>query len=115
MIHFTPDTIEQNLVTQTRSLLLLIEARARVLSNATDVGAMMLLADQVADNVSALTGEALNGNRRDALSNCEAEYLFSRPMRISDANRTAIHEQMLKFTAAMRATLDRPKDEDVPF
>lgn len=115
MDKFAPANIERHLVQQTRNLLSRIDAASSRLRNVDDVKALMMLVDHVADNVSALTGDAVRDNRRDCLSIAEADYLFSRPFELRHETRDAIHEQMQKFTAAMRATLDPPKDEDVPF
>lgn len=115
MHKFTPATIEHHLIEQTRVLLSRIDAVSGRLGNATDVKALMMLVDHVADNVSALTGDAVRDNRRDCLTIAQSDYLFSRPLELSHETRDAIHKQMLKFTGVMRAALDRPKDEDVPF
>ena len=115
MNKFAPARIERHLVEQTKILLSRIEALSGRLSTATDVGALMMFADLVADNVSALTGDAIRDSDRDHIRAVEAEYLFSRPLDLRQEARDAIRQQMLKFTAAIRSTLGPPEDEEVPF
>jgi hypothetical protein len=115
MQHFAPHQLEQRLVEQTMTLLSRIEAASGRIADVRDVAALMLLVDQVHDNVSALTGEVGHDCDRDNLGITEADYLLSRPLELSELSRVAIRDQVYKLAARMRAIVDGPQDEDVPF
>lgn len=115
MSHFTQDTIKSLLVAQSASLLSRIEAGSSRIKDVRDVAALMLLVDQVHDTVSALTGEAGYDCDRDRLGVTEADYLLSRQLELTESGRIAIRDHMFMLAARMRAIIDGPQDEDVPF